>query len=79
MNNGVTYENSSCGYSDGFLWCYIVGHTLSEVAITFIDPTATDVIIFEYGEMSDTYEGYTFVRFMQSSENGCDICLTKGE
>lgn len=77
LNNGVTYEDSTCGYADGFLWCYILNHTLQEVASTFFDTTATSKIVFEYGTMSDTYEGYTFVRFMQSSETGCEICLIK--
>ena len=77
LHNGATYEDSTCGYADGFLWCYIQNHTLQEVVSTFFDSTATCEIVFEYGEKADTYEGFTFVRFMQPSETGCEICLTK--
>ena len=79
LHDGTTYEDSTCGYADGFLWCYINGLSMAQVANKFFDPAATDQIVFEYGEMSDTYEGFTFVRFMQATETGCSICLTKPE
>ena len=77
LHNGVTYEDSTCGYADGFLWCFIAGYTMQEVAGVFFDHQATSVILFEYGELADRYEGYTSVAFMKATENGCDICLVR--
>lgn len=75
LNDGTVFEDSTCGCSDGFLWCFIVGHTMQEVSQKFFDVHATSKITFEYGEMTDSYDGYTSVIFMKSTEYGCDICL----
>lgn len=77
LHDGTVYEGSTCGYSEGFLWCYIVGLSMADVASEFFNTAATDLIVFEYGEMSTTYEDFTNVRFMQATETGCSICLTK--
>lgn len=75
MNDGTVYEGSECGYADGFLWCFITGHTLAETAPEFLKAAATERIVFEYGEMTDTYDGYTEIQTMISTADGCNICL----
>ena len=77
LHDGTVYDGSTCGYAEGFLWCYIVGFSLAEVSSEFFNTAATDEIVFEYGEMSVTYEDFTVVQFMQATEAGCNICLTK--
>ena len=77
LHDGTVYDGSTCGYAEGFLWCYIVGFSLAEVSSEFFNTAATDEIVFEYGEMSVTYEDFTVVQFMQATEAGCNICLVK--
>ena len=57
--DGTTIENGSCGYADGCLWCWITGYTMQQAAAIFFDPAKTGKITYEYGEMSDEYEGFT--------------------
>ena len=57
--DGSEIENGSCGYSNGCLWCWITGYTMQQAAAIFFDPSKTGKIIYEYGEMSDKYDGFT--------------------
>ena len=75
LKDGTTFEDSGCGYADGFLWCYITGLTLQDVVQTMMNPEKTVKIVYEYGEMSDTYEGFTNMFLIRQSETGCDVCM----
>lgn len=52
-------DGGEAGYSQGFLWCYFAGFTLQQAALMFFDTEKTSRIEFHYGEMVDTYEGFT--------------------
>ena len=77
MNNGTTWEDSECGYADGFLWLFLHGVTLQEAYQVVTNPDATEKIIFEYGEMSDEYSGYNNLQIIRNEDFGCSACLTK--
>ena len=79
LNDGTTIEDGSAGYSSGKLWCWFRGFTLPEASAIFFDSEKTRRIVYEYGEMSDVYVGYTEVISMFIDEDGqVSICLVKG-
>ena len=79
LNNGTVIEGGSAGYSGGFLWCYFSGMTLAQVSGLFLDPANTARIVFQYGEMEDTYTGYTTCMNMGVDADGNgSVCLFKG-
>ena len=59
LMDGTIIEDGHCGYSEGHLWCWVTGYTMVQAAAIFFDPDKTGKIIYEYGEMSDEYDGYT--------------------
>ncbi len=79
LQDGTTYENATCGYAEGFLWVTVPGdQSLPAVSMVFFDPEKTATIVFEYGEMSDTYHDMTTVRQVGKDNDGIiRICLTK--
>ena len=77
LADGTTYENGEAGYYDGVLWCYVPDKRIPDVAPVFSDPARTAVIVFEYGEMADTYEGYTDVSAMLLGDNEVKVSLRK--
>lgn len=77
MNDGTVFDNSGCGYSEGFLWCYLTGYALQDVAGTFFNADATGHIVYEYPLETIEYDGYTSVKAMMATEKGCSICLCK--
>ena len=80
LKSGITIEDGSAGYADGYLWCWFTGMTLPVAASMFFDPANTSVIRYQYGEMEDRYEGYTDCVHMDINAYGqVSICLKKGE
>ena len=80
LMDGTRIENGSCGYAEGRVWCWITGYTMPEAAAVFFDPAKTGRITFEYGEMSDVYEGYTVCTNLLINDDGqVSVCLKKGE
>ena len=77
LNDGTVFENGECGEWEGNLWCTIPDTTIIVVSAKFTDPDATKKIVFEYGEMSDTYKGYTNVTVIMKSGNSWKVSLTK--
>ena len=57
--DGTTVEDAACGYSEGFLWCWLPHYTMPAAAAIFFEPAKTERIVFEYGAMSNEYEGFT--------------------
>ena len=79
LHDETVIEDGSAGLSSGFLWLYLPGYTIQQAAAIAFDPTKTAVIVFEYGEMSDTYNGYTTCTQVSEDDGAASVCLTKGE
>lgn len=80
LNDGTQIENGRCGYSDGHLWCWVKDFTMMQAAQVFFDPNKTNRIVYEYGEMSDTYENFTnCTNLMIDSDGIISVCLTRGD
>lgn len=79
LADDTVIENGSAGYSDGHLWCWVTGFTMQEAAAVFFDPEKTQEIVYEYGEMSDTYTGYTVcTNIFINSDGVISVCLVRG-
>ena len=77
--DGSVIEDASCGSSGGVLWCWIPGVSMLQAAQAFTDPGKTGKIIFEYGEMSTEYDGYTFCSILMVEDDGkISVCMKKG-
>lgn len=80
LADGTTIEDGEAGQAAGFLWLYIPGLNMREVADTVLDEEKTAEIRFEYGEMADTYTGYTECRSINRDWDGrISVCMVKGE
>ena len=80
LNDGTIIEGGTAGFAQGFLWLWVTGFTMAQAAQTFIDPEKTARIVFEYGQMSYTYEGFTDCTVLQIDVDGrVSVCLKKGE
>ena len=77
LNDGTIIDGGSAGCSEGFLWLYLPGYTIQQAAAIAFDTDKTAVIVFDYGEMSDTYEGYTNCTSISASGGQASICLTQ--
>lgn len=79
LMDGTEIDGGEAGYAGGLLWLYFSGMTLAEAAGIFFDPEKTGVIRFQYGEMEDTYEGFTECRtLMTDAEGKISVCMAKG-
>ena len=79
LMDGTILNDSSAGYADGHLWLTIVGKTLQEAALLFLDPSKTARIQFDYGEMRDVYEGFTVcTNLFIDSDGVISVCMVKG-
>lgn len=79
LNDGTVIENGEAGYSQGFLWLFLPGYTMQQAAAIAFDTNKTAVIVFEYGEMEDRYEGYTNCTSLSENDGQANVCLKKGE
>lgn len=78
LADGTVIDGGEAGYADGFLRCWFDGYTMREASVIFFDPEKTAVIVFEYGEMKDRYEGFTNCRSISVSADGLiSVCMTK--
>ena len=79
LADGTEIENGRCGYSDGHLWCWINGYTMEQSAQLFFDHTKTNHIVYEYGEMTDTYDNFTnCTTLMIDSDGMVSVCMIRG-
>lgn len=78
LNDGTVLEDAQAGYDSGVLWCYVPGITMQQAAVLFFDPAKTQKIVFQYGEMENTLEGFTVVTAMLQNEDQVSIGLRKG-
>lgn len=79
LNDTITIENGLAGYADGYLWLYFSGYTLQQAAEMFFNQELTAKIIFEYGEMSDTYTGFTNCTGLQITDGQISVSMKRGE
>ena len=79
LNDGTIIEGGEAGYDSGFLRCWISDFPITEAAQIFLNPDKTAVIVFEYGEMSDRYEGFTDCRSISINVDGLtSVCMVRG-
>ena len=77
--NNKTIISGSAGLAEGFLWLWFTGYTFAQVYSIFTDANKTGSIVFNYGEQSKTYEGYTDLRVISfDAGDNVSICLRKG-
>ena len=77
--DGTIIEDGRAGYSDGFLWLYLTGYTMQTASYIFFDPSKTERITFQYGEMEDVYEHFIVCRSLQIDTDGLiSVCMEKG-
>ena len=78
LNDGTIIENGRAGYAEGCLWCYLIGYTMQQAAMLFLDDSKTARIVFQYGEMEDEYEGYTnCVNIHIDMDGKVSVCMTR--
>lgn len=77
LKDETVFEDSSAGYADGRLWVWLTGISLMDALPIMTDAEKTAVIVFDYGEMTDIYEGFTEVCVIQQDGDGCAVCLKK--
>ena len=75
--NGITWEGTELGAADGTVWLFLYGITLMQALPVITNQAATEKIIFQYGEMSETFEGYTHLKVITEDATGCQACLVK--
>ena len=78
MNDGTIIPDGEAGFSSGFLWLFLPGYTIQQAAGLAFDPHKTAVIEFDYGDMTDRFEGYTNCTEISANEDQATVCLTKG-
>ena len=79
LNDGTVIENGEAGYSNGVLWCYFDGYTIQQAGSLFFNASVTAKITFEYGEMTDEYEGFNnCVGIKIDSDGKISVCLKRG-
>ena len=80
LNDGTIIEGGKAGYSEGFLWLYFTGYTLQQAAIIAFDGSKMSHIVFEYGEMSKTYDGFTVcINLNIDIDGNISVCMKRGE
>lgn len=79
LADGTIIENGRAGSAGGVLWLYVPGWTMANAAQIFMNSVMTHRIRYEYGEMADTYEGFTVCKvLMDDGEGMISVCLAKG-
>lgn len=77
LNDGSYFEDGRCGFSDGFLWCWVRNITLQQAAGFFFNPDKTGKIVYEYGEKQDEYEGFTSCISLSKQYDEIAVCLVQ--
>ena len=77
LNDGTVIEDGEAGSADGVLWCWFRGYTMAQAAAIFLDPEKTAVIIFQYGEDEDRYEGYTECLRLMDDGGRVSVCMAR--
>ena len=80
LNDGTIIPGGEAGYSEGHLWCWFTGYTMQQAASLFFDAEKTAMIVFQYGDMQDVYEGFTVCTNIGINvDDVVSVCLVRGE
>ena len=78
LNDGTVIEDGEAGCSGASLWCWFRGYTLQKASQLFFNKKKTAVIRFQYGDMEDTYTGFTeCVNLSIDSDGKISVCMVK--
>lgn len=77
LNDGTIIPNGEAGLSQGFLWLYLPGFTIQQAAAVAFDTNKTSVIVFDYGDESETFNGYTSCKNLSAEDGQASVCLTQ--
>lgn len=72
-------EDCEAGYAGGVLWLYLNGVTMAQAFALLSDEANTTVIVFQYGDMEDRYEGMTHLTGIMDDGEQVRASLKKGE
>ena len=78
LNDGTTIEDGEAGLAEGFLWLWFHG-SMQQAASLFFDSSKTSKIEFQYGEMIDTFTGFTNCISISITGGTVSVCMVKGE
>lgn len=78
LSDRTIIENGRAGLASGFLWLWLPGWTMMEAAQKAFNPSALQTVIYQYGEMEDTFTGYTVCTNIMQQDDEIAICLVKG-
>ena len=65
LADGTVLENSSCGFADKTLWCWIRGLTMADCFSIFTDPDKTNEITCLYYHTGYKYTGFTNIEVIR--------------
>lgn len=75
----LTIIEGGHGGADGnYLWLRIPNWTMAQVAGKFCDPSATQRVVFQYGEMEEVFEGFTDCVILMKDGEEIAVSLMKG-
>ena len=77
LGDGTVIENGRAGLADGFLWLRFPDSTMQETAMIVFDTEKTQRIVFQFGEMSDEYIGYTICKSIMADNDRISACMVK--
>lgn len=75
LNDGTIIPNGEAGLSGGFLWLYLPGYTIQQAAAVAFDSNKTSVIVFDYGDLTDTFNGFTSCVNISAEDGQSSVCL----
>ena len=76
----TVFEDAEIGYTEGMIWCYLPSDDLTAAFLIFSNPEKTSRMEFQYGEMTDVYEGYTDIVLIQkNNDHQITVALKRGE
>lgn len=79
FSNDQEIENGEAGLSGDILHLWIPDMTMIEVAQIVLDPAKTLQIRFQYGQMEDTYDGYTECRGIAIDDGQIAVRMARGD
>lgn len=70
LGDGTILENSHCGYSDRYLWCFISGKTMLECVQIFSDSEKIAEMKSHYLFNGYLYKGFTDLLLVEKNTDG---------
>lgn len=79
FDDGSAYENGRAGYSGGLLWLWIPNMQFWDGCDLARDANKMRRVTFQYGDMEETYEGFTTCTGVLQDATEVSLRMTKGE